>query len=136
MPIYEYRCPQCKKKVSIFFRSMSSVDHESARCPNCGSAGLLRLISRIRVLRSSSKLMGAGDEPNEDFLDGLDENDPRSMGRLMRQMAEESGEEMPAEFNEVIGRLERGDSPEEIEQSMPELSEMAGDDSSDEVLDA
>jgi len=93
----------------------------------------MRLMSRIRVLRSSSKLIGDGDDVNEDFLDGLDENDPRSMGRLMRQMAEESGEEMPAEFDEVIGRLERGDSPEEIEQSMPELSEMAdaaGDDTS------
>jgi hypothetical protein len=53
----------------------------------------------------------------------VDENDPRAMGRMMRQMSSELGEEMPPEFDEVVGRLEAGESPEEIEQSMPELGE-------------
>ncbi|MGH2593045.1 MAG: FmdB family zinc ribbon protein [Anaerolineae bacterium] len=129
MPIYEYRCPNCKRKVSIFFRSLSSVDHQSARCPNCNSSGLLRLMSRARVIRGASKSIDSGDgeELADDMLDGLDENDPRSMGRFMRKMAEESGEEMPAEFNEVVNRLEKGESPEDIEKSMPELGEMMGD---------
>jgi hypothetical protein len=51
------------------------------------------------------------------------------MGRFMRKMAEESGEELPPEFNEVVGRLEKGESPEDIEKSMPELADMGGDDS-------
>jgi len=129
MPIYEYRCPNCKRKVSIFFRSLSSVDHKSARCPNCNSSGLLRLMSRVRVIRGSSKSIDSGDgeEFADDMLDGLDENDPRSMGHFMRKMAEESGEGMPAEFNEVVNRLEKGESPEDIEKSMPELGEMMGD---------
>lgn len=131
VPIYEYRCSECKKKVSVFFRSMSSVDHESAHCPNCGSVGLVRLMSRIRVLRGSSKSAIDGDDFGDDTLDGLDENDPRSMGRVMRQMAEESGEEMPGEFDEVVGRLEKGESPEAIEKSMPELNDMMGDDGGD-----
>ncbi len=125
MPIYEYRCPNCKKKVSIFFRSLSGVDHASARCPHCGSGGLMRLMSRVRVIRGSSKSTDSdGGDFADDMLDGLDENDPRSMGRLMRTMAAESGEEMPPEFDEVVGRLEKGDSPEDIEKSMPELGEM------------
>ena len=129
MPIYEYRCPNCRKKVSIFYRSLSSVDHESARCPNCGSGGLARLMSRVRVVRGSSKSSGdsGGDDFGDDMLDGIDENDPRSLGRFMRKMAEESGEDLPPEFNEVVGRLEKGESPEDIEKSMPELGEMAGD---------
>ena len=129
MPIYEYRCPQCKKKVSVFFRNLSSVDHESARCPNCGSGGLLRLMSRVRVIRGSSKSIdsGGGEDFGDDMPGWLDENDPRSMGRFMRKMAEESGEEMPPEFNEVVGRLEKGEAPEDIEKSMPELNDMMGD---------
>ncbi len=129
MPIYEYHCPKCRKKVSVFFRSLSSVNHESARCPNCGSEGLMRRMSRVRVMRGSSKSIDSdgGEEFADDRLGGLDENDPRSMGRFMRRMAEESGEEMPPEFNEVVTRLEKGESPEDIEKSMPELGEMMGD---------
>jgi putative FmdB family regulatory protein len=128
LPIYEYRCPNCKKRVSVFFRSLSSVDHDSARCPHCGSGGLMRRMSRVRVLRGPSKSIDSGDgDLADDMLDGLDENDPRSMGRLMRKMAEESGEDMPPEFDAVVSRLEKGDSPEDIEKSMPELDEMMGD---------
>jgi len=129
VPIYEYRCPNCKKKVSVFFPSISRVDHASARCPHCGSGGLARLMSRVRVLRGASRSSESSDDDvADDMLGGLDENDPRSMGRFMRKMAEESGEDIPPEFNEVVNRLEKGESPEDIEKSMPELGDMAGGD--------
>ncbi len=54
-------------------------------------------------------------------LGGLDENDPRSLGRFMRKMASETGEEMGPEFNEIVGRLEKGEDPEKIEQSMGDI---------------
>jgi hypothetical protein len=69
------------------------------------------------------------------MLDGLDENDPRSMGRFMRKMAQESGEDMPPEFDEVVNRLEKGESPEDIEKTMPELGEMGGDGGEDSGSD-
>jgi len=80
-------------------------------------------------MRGSSKSSGdSGDDDfGDDMLDGIDENDPRSLGHFMRKMADESGEDLPPEFNEVVGRLEKGESPEDIEESMPELGEMAGD---------
>jgi len=58
-----------------------------------------------------------------DFSDlpDLDEDDPKSLGRWMRKMSDEVGEELGPEFDEVIGRLEAGEDPEAIEQSMPEL---------------
>jgi len=59
-------------------------------------------------------------------LGDLDENDPKSMARWMRKMSAESGEEMPGEFDEVVDRLEAGQSPEEIEGSMPELGDSLG----------
>jgi hypothetical protein len=60
------------------------------------------------------------------MLGDLDENDPKSMARWMRKMSAEVGEEMPSEFDEVIDRLESGQSPEEIEESMPDLGDSPG----------
>ena len=124
MPIYEYRCADCKRKVSVFFRSLSVVDHGAARCPICGGSHLTRLVSRVRTIRSEeARLDSLADDT---MLSGLDEKDPKSMGRWMRKIAAESGEAMPAEFDEVVGRLESGEDPENIEKSMPELTEGMG----------
>jgi len=60
-------------------------------------------------------------------LEGL-EDDPKSLGRMMRQMSQEMGEEMGPEFDEVIDRLESGQSPEEIEEAVPGLGEEGGGD--------
>ena len=54
MPIYEYRCLGCKRKVQVFFRSYSTVNQDEARCPHCGSHQLTRLFSRVRVIRGAS----------------------------------------------------------------------------------
>ena len=40
---------------------------------------------------------------------------------MMKQMSSELGEDMGPEFKEVVGRLESGESPDQIEQSMPDL---------------
>ncbi len=40
---------------------------------------------------------------------------------MMRKMGQELGEELPPEFDEVVDRLEAGENPEEIEESMPDL---------------
>ena len=53
-------------------------------------------------------------------LEGL-EDDPKSLGRMMRRMSREMGEELGPEFDEVVGRLEAGQSPEEIEKEVPDL---------------
>ena len=53
-------------------------------------------------------------------IEGL-EDDPKAMGRMMRKMGREMGEELPPEFDEVVDRLESGQSPEEIESAFPDL---------------
>lgn len=53
-------------------------------------------------------------------IEGL-EDDPKAMGRMMRKMGREMGEELPPEFDEVVDRLESGQSPEEIESAVPDL---------------
>jgi hypothetical protein len=43
------------------------------------------------------------------------------MGQMMRKMGKEMGEEMPPEFDEVVDRLESGQSPDDIEKAIPDL---------------
>jgi hypothetical protein len=43
------------------------------------------------------------------------------MAKMMRKMGQEMGEELPPEFDEVVDRLEAGEDPEAIEESMPDL---------------
>jgi putative FmdB family regulatory protein len=123
MPIYEYYCKQCHRRVSIFFRSYADTEGEPS-CPRCNSTDLTRLISRVAMIRSEESRLDDLSDPS--MLDGLDEEDPKSMARWMRKMSAESGEDLPPEFDEVIDRLEKGQSPEEIEQSMPELADDLG----------
>ena len=122
MPIYEYRCGNCKRRVSIFFRSFSAVG--DARCPNCNSADLTRLVSKVASLKSEDARLESLSDPSN-FGD-VDENDPKSLARFMRKMGGEMGEEMGPEFGEMVDRLEAGESPEEIEKSMPGLGGEAG----------
>ncbi len=128
MPIYEYRCDNCHRRVSLFFRSFLEAE-EGGRCPRCGSSRLTRLMSRVSVVRSEESRLDDLSDPS--LLDGLDEEDPKSLARWMRKMSAETGEEMPPEFDEVLDRLESGQSPEEIEEAMPELAEGLSDDTGD-----
>jgi hypothetical protein len=69
----------------------------------------------------------ADDFSDPSALEGL-EDDPQSLGRMMRKMGREMGEDMPPEFDEVVDRLEKGQSPDEIESAMPDLAGLGEDD--------
>lgn len=122
MPIYEYRCTDCGRRTSVFTRSMGG--ELSPVCSTCGSKNMSRLISRVAVVRSEESRLESLADPSS--LAGLDEDDPRSLGRFMRKMSQEMGEDLGPEFDEVVDRLESGQSPEEIEESMPDLGEDLG----------
>ena len=116
-----------QRRVSVLYRSLAQVDHSKALCTRCGSAKLTRLMSRVRVLRgadaSDSALGPQGDVDGALLgeMENLNENDPRALGRFMRKMAAETGEDLGPEFGEVIGRLEKGEDPERIESEMGDL---------------
>jgi len=123
MPIYEYFCYDCRKRVSVFFRTFSEAGDDKARCPNCQGANLRRLVSRVAVKRSEdSRLDELADDSS--LMSGLESEDPRALASFMRRMSDETGEPLDAEMGEMIDRLERGESPEEIEKSMPEMAGM------------
>ena len=123
MPIYEYTCHDCHRRVSLLWRSFEDAQARQPVCPRCGGQHLTRLISRVAVLRSDFKV--GSKMPNFSDMGDLDENGPKSLARFMRKMANETGEDLGAEFEEVVGRLEAGEDPEEIEKSMPDLGATA-----------
>ncbi len=125
MPIYEYTCPDCQRRVSLLWRSFADAESRQAVCPRCGGSNLTRLISRVTVLRSAGSRPDALTDPAA--LGGPDADDPQSLARLMRQMADESGETLDPEIEEVIGRLEAGEDPESIDRAMPGSGSSADD---------
>lgn len=127
MPIYEYLCHDCKRRVSIFWRSFGDLEKKEAvpHCPRCNGTTLTRLISRVAIVRSEDSRIKDAADPSSMLAD-LDENDPKSIARWMRRMSRETDEELGPEFEEVVDRLEAGESPEDIEAALPDLAGDAG----------
>jgi putative FmdB family regulatory protein len=118
MPVYEYRCLDCRQRVSVF-QSYSDYGKIQPACPKCGGNRLERMISRIRFSRSEESRLESLSDPSA--WGDVDEKDPRSMAKMMRRMGSELGEEMGPEFHDAVDRLEAGEDPSEIEKSMPGL---------------
>jgi len=123
MPLYEYHCNACQRRVTLL-RGFS--DSSTSRCPECESEDLVRLVSLVSVVRSEESRLESLADPSS--LAGLDEDDPRSIARWMRTMSQETGEDLGPEFDEMVDRLEAGDDPEEIERSLGDLGDQGLDD--------
>ena len=124
MPTYDFICNNCSQHFEVFL-TFAEYGKKTVKCAQCGSKNVRRRMTKVRIAKSEESRM---DSMADDFsgFEGL-ENDPQAMGRMMRKMGKEMGEELPPEFDEVVDRLEKGQSPEDIESSMPELgNEMSG----------
>ncbi len=117
MPVYQYRCLNCKKRFEVFL-SYQEYGAKSVVCPHCHSERVERRIGRIRIAKSEESRLDTLTDPSG--LEGL-ENDPRALGKMMRKMGNEMGEDVGPEFDEVVDRLEAGQSPEDIEKAIPDL---------------
>lgn len=160
MPIYEYRCADCKRKVSVFFATFSIAERRAEtgdiNCPRCNSKNLSRLMSKSYMVRGSSD-----DSSYEDYEDaspggmggmgggmddmggmagmfnGLDEEDPRSVARWARKMQADMGGDMDMgpEFEQALSRIESGEDPDKVMEDFDPasigLGDIAGSDDSD-----
>jgi len=146
MPIYEYDCGGCKRRVNLFFPSFSAVEARTAagenRCPRCGSADLTRKMSRVRSIRAASVGVTDDDHLGDELggmgagLDDIDEDDPRAVARWARQMKETMGDEMDMgpEFDRALARIESGEDPEKVMDDL-DPDAMGGAGADDEALD-
>ena len=127
MPTYDFICNQCEKRFDVFL-TFSEYGKKAVHCTHCQSDNVRRRMTKVRIAKSDeSRLESAADDFSG--MDGI-ENDPQALARMMRKMGGEMGEDLPSEFNDVVDRLEAGQSPEEIESALPDLG--VGDGSGDE----
>lgn len=118
MPTYDFICNDCSQRFDVFM-TYSEYGKKPVACSICGSKNTRRRLTRVRIAKSEESRMDSLESGMGD-LEGL-ENDPKALGRMMRKMGKEMGEELPSEFDDVVDRLESGQSPEQIESEMPDL---------------
>jgi len=105
MPIYEYWCGKCRKKVEILFLRLTDSTHP--RCPRCGDEDLRRLLSRFSPLKSEDARLESLADPSH--LSGLDEKDPASMARWLKRMGREMGEDVGSdEIDQMADEIASG----------------------------
>jgi len=125
MPTYDYICNNCNQRFDVFL-TFAEYSKKTVTCAHCKSKNVRRRMTKVRIAKSEDSRMDAMANDFSGF-DGL-EDDPKAMGQMMRKMGKEMGEELPPEFDEVVGRLEAGQSPEEIESAVPNLGEAGTND--------
>lgn len=142
MPIYEYYCPN-NNRIYQFYAKTLAQGAIIPKCPDNPKFRMQKVVSRFAVNiagkteEPQADLGGQGGESEDPQMDAamnqmeqefssVDENDPKAMGRMMRRMAELSGEKIEGQMEEVVRKLEEGTDPEVLEESM------GGDDSGDD----
>lgn len=154
MPIYEFFCPSNRRIYSFFARSIRYSDLQP-RCPDNPKWKMEKMVSGFAITGRAkekspdmpgmddfddAKLEAAMGDMEREFggVGDTDNPDPRAMARMMRRMGEISGQKMPAEMDEVITRLEKGEDPDKLEEeyshvfdAMEAEPEATGDGSAD-----
>jgi putative FmdB family regulatory protein len=113
MPIYEYRCRECRRVSSFLVLNLQ--EPFTPVCERCGSHSLERILSRVHVRLSEDTRLERLADPGQ--WSGLDENDPKSVARVLKRMGEELGEDYPGEVDQLV------------DEAMDDLGEEPGDDS-------
>jgi hypothetical protein len=133
MPIYEYYSPD-NNRIYQFFAKTLAQGATVPKCPDDPSLRMVKVMSAFSVVGARKEdpagSGSAGTPQGKDAGDarieaamsamegefsGVDENDPRAMGRMMRRMAELTGESIDGEMEEVVRKLEEGADPESLE---------------------
>jgi hypothetical protein len=134
MPIHEFYCPDNHRIYQFYARTLAQ-GASVPKCPDNPRFRMRKLMSAFAVVGNAPGPEtggGAGAEakaPGGERLEaamgemeremaGVDENDPRAMGRVMRRMAELTGDKISGEMEEVVRKLEEGADPESLEAQM------------------
>ena len=104
MPIYEYRCRNCRKRNTYLILTSNA---PAPSCKHCQSADLERIMSRFAAPKSEEARMEALADPSN-FGD-VDENDPQSMARFMKKMGKEMGEDLGGDMDEAMESMDQDD---------------------------
>ncbi|WP_298435138.1 zinc ribbon domain-containing protein [Geobacter sp.] len=131
MPVYEFYCIDCHTIFNFLSRRVNT--DRRPTCPRCGRPDLERQVSHFAISkgRSEESAEGMPDLDEEKLekammglageMEGMDENDPRAMAKLMRRLQDATGMNLGTGFEEAMRRLEAGEDPEKVEEEMGDL---------------
>ncbi len=108
MPIYEYRCLECKKSSSVLVLSMSQ--EVAAECAHCASSNMQRLISSF-ALHKSLNTIHQESGPPPGYADPGYYSDPRNIGRNVEDSFRKHGLDVPDSVQETIKAARDGELP-------------------------
>ena len=98
MPIYEYRCQACRRISGFLILNLN--EPFTPVCRQCGGHSLDRVLSRVHVRLSEESRMERLADPAA--WSGMDENDPKSMAKMLKKMGQEMGEDFPGEVDDLV----------------------------------
>ncbi len=146
MPIYEFYCRETNTIYSFLSQRIIGAD-EVPRCPADARFKMERMVSSFSVTgRHKEREEAAGDADFDDpqleaamaelegEMSGMDEEnpDPRQMGRLMRRMAELTGEPLGGQMEEMVRKMEEGADLDALEEEFGDAMDEDGIDAPEE----
>lgn len=102
MPVYEYRCNSCHRRVSVFVRGFSA--SVTPVCDACGSSELTRLISKFAIVQPTAK----PSFPETEDSEGFEMSEPENVAKWCKEMSEKVDEDVAPEFERAAKGLETG----------------------------
>lgn len=109
MPIYQYDCSSCRKRVDVFFRSISKVTEPT--CPECGGHDLKRVMSKVMRARSDADRIDGIDINQE--LGRLDSTGVGDFARWSKDLGRRYDGALGSDFGSLAAKAEAGDDPVE-----------------------
>ena len=98
MPIYEYQCQECRRVTGFLILNLK--EPFTPVCPKCGSSTLTRVLSRVHVRLSEETRLERLADPGA--WGGVDENDPKSVARMLKKMTREMGEDTGEDVDQMV----------------------------------
>lgn len=139
MPIYEFYCADCHRIYNFLARTANTA--KKPKCPQCGRLRLERQVSKFAISKNrpesdegdmfpegmdESRFERAMEELGRE-AEGMNEDDPRQMARLMRKLFQSTGMECDGRMEEAMRRMESGEDPDALEEEFGDMFEGEGD---------
>lgn len=112
MPIYEFRCADCKKITNHFTRKIDT--GITAACEHCGSASTSRMMSKFGRSYSRGDIIERYGDPSSGGTGFEEYRDPRQIGGWVEKKFEEYGMDLPEGAREMIDAAREGEYPEPV----------------------